>query len=142
MKKLYKDPQGKFREVVIDYMVKMNHLVLVRTAEDMDHIVNIGASILMTKYKIGPSGGSFVSAIVNNDLQGAFAYADEVNQRNVRFYVNLVCNVQCPELEVDWESSGYLSRMNGDILTEYLTDQQLAEWKKGWDAAKEETLHT
>lgn len=59
---------------------------------ERDHIINIGTSILCTKWKIGYPGGSFVQAIVDNDLQGAFGRADSINQDCIKFYVMLAYN--------------------------------------------------
>ena len=41
--------------------------------DDKEHVINIGTSILCTKWKIGYPGGSFVQAIVNNDLMETFS---------------------------------------------------------------------
>ena len=61
--------------------------------EDRDHIVNIGTSILCTKWGIGYSGGSFVQAVVDNDLMGAFSRADHTNKNAIGFYCKLLYNV-------------------------------------------------
>lgn len=61
-----------------------------------DDIINIGTSILCTKWKIAYSGGSFVQAIVNNDLTGAISSADSTNIRALKFYVMLFYNVGLP----------------------------------------------
>lgn len=61
--------------------------------EDRDHIVNIGTSILCTKWGIGYSGGSFVQSVVDNDLMGAFSRADHTNKNAIGFYCKLLYNV-------------------------------------------------
>lgn len=66
------------------------HLALVEDARE--HIINIGTSILMTRWGIGPSGGSFVQAIVDNDLREAFGRADEINEQAIKFYLMLIYN--------------------------------------------------
>ena len=64
-----------------------------RNAEwERDHIINIGTSVLCTKWNVGYPGGSFVQAIVDNDLQGAFGRADSINQDCIKFYVMLAYN--------------------------------------------------
>jgi hypothetical protein len=60
--------------------------------EDKKHIINIGTSIICTRYEIGFPGGSFVQAIVNNELTETFARADDVNLKAIRFYVMLKHN--------------------------------------------------
>lgn len=60
--------------------------------DEREHVVNIGTSILCTKWGIGYPGGSFVQAIVDNDLSGAFDRADRINLNSIQFYVSLVYN--------------------------------------------------
>lgn len=56
------------------------------------HVINIGTSILCTKWQVGYPGGSFVQAVVNNDLMGAFGSADHINQGAIKFYCSLIYN--------------------------------------------------
>jgi hypothetical protein len=72
-------------------LVPMHRLM---NREDRQHIVRIGTSIMCTKWKVGPPGGSFVSAICNNDLQGAINRADTVNSDCIKFYVTLYENLE------------------------------------------------
>ncbi len=58
---------------------------------ERDHIVDIGTSILCTKWEI-EEGGGFVQAVVNNNLSEAFSRADEVNQDCIKFYLMLLYN--------------------------------------------------
>lgn len=60
--------------------------------ESRAHIVDIGTSVLCTKWGVGYPGGSFVQAVVDNDLGGAFGRADLVNQDCLKFYVMLIYN--------------------------------------------------
>lgn len=60
--------------------------------EEIQHVVNIGTSILLTKWKVGPDGGSFVHSVVNNDLMGAFGNADNIIQRAIHFYTLMIYN--------------------------------------------------
>ncbi len=61
--------------------------------EAREHIARIGTSILCTKWGVGAPGGSFVQAVVDNDLMGAFGRADSINLDSIRFYVMLIYNV-------------------------------------------------
>lgn len=61
--------------------------------ENKEHIVSIGTSMYCTKYNIGYPGGNFVNAVVNNNLNDAYVYADNVNSRVLRFYVMLLYNM-------------------------------------------------
>ena len=60
-----------------------------------DHIINIGISILETKYpEIGPgyAGGGFVQAVVDNDLMEAMGRADNICVNNIKFFCTLLYN--------------------------------------------------
>lgn len=54
---------------------------------DMQHVVDISLSIVHTRDKSGPTGGSFVKAIVENDLERAVSYADSVCMRAIKLFV-------------------------------------------------------
>lgn len=59
---------------------------------DREHIVSIGTSILSKRWEIGYPGGSFVQAIVDNNLTETFARADATNVNCIQFYVYLIYN--------------------------------------------------
>lgn len=61
--------------------------------EDMDHLLNISVSIILTKENI-LQGGSFVQAIVNNDLYMASIKADNFNKQYIWFYSKLCNDIQ------------------------------------------------
>jgi hypothetical protein len=58
-----------------------------------EHIINCGASVLCTKWEVGYPGGSFVQAVVKNNLSEAFGRADSINQACIKFYVMLLHNI-------------------------------------------------
>jgi hypothetical protein len=60
--------------------------------ETEEHVKRICVSILCTKHKIGYPGGSFVQAVVNNDLMGAFGKADHINKNFIGLYAELLYN--------------------------------------------------
>lgn len=60
--------------------------------EAEEHIKQMCVSILCTKHKIGYPGGSFVQAVVNNDLMGAFGKADHINKKFIGLYAELLYN--------------------------------------------------
>lgn len=60
--------------------------------ETESHVKQMCVSILCTKYKIGYAGGSFVQAVVNNDLMGAFGRADSINKNFIGLYAELLYN--------------------------------------------------
>ena len=57
-----------------------------------DHVINIGASILMTRDS-ELQGGSFVQAILRNDLEEAVNRADNTCINYLRFFVGIKNNV-------------------------------------------------
>ena len=76
-----------------NYLTNRNHIL--GTSDDtIMGVTDIGISILETKHpEIGIyQGGSFVNAIVNNDLQGAFGNGDSINQEFIKFYLILMYN--------------------------------------------------
>ena len=60
--------------------------------EQRQHIVRIGTSILCTKWNIGYPGGSFVEAVVSNNLSESIGRADTINQHALKFYCSLIYN--------------------------------------------------
>ena len=89
----------KVQKVVENYFNANSHYVVpyhLSIGEGKEHIIRIGASILMTKWGIGYPGGGFVQAVVDNDLMRAFANADDINQHAMKFYTMLMYNVGMP----------------------------------------------
>ena len=63
------------------------------TEEEMIHVINIGTSILQTRDG-GIQGGSFVQAVVDNDLTRTHNRADSTNRKVIPFYVILLNHVR------------------------------------------------
>ena len=64
--------------------------------EAKSHIINIGTSILCTKWEIGFEGGGFVQAFVNNDLMKAVGSADGISLKGLKFFASLLYNTGMP----------------------------------------------
>jgi hypothetical protein len=64
--------------------------------ESQSHVIQIGTSILCTKWEIGYEGGGFVQAVVDNDLSGAIGRADGTSMRALKFFCQLMYNVGQP----------------------------------------------
>lgn len=62
------------------------------TEEEMNHVINVGVSVLQTRDG-GIQGGSFVQAVVDNDLSRTYNRADSVNKRVIPFYIILLNHV-------------------------------------------------
>jgi hypothetical protein len=84
-----KQVQAYFNQNAQNYIPNFVYL----REEDKNHIVNIGTGIICTRHNVGYSGGSFVQSIVNNDLQGTFATADDININAIRFYLMMMYNM-------------------------------------------------
>lgn len=56
------------------------------TGEDKNHVCNIAASVMMTRDNF-MLGGSFVRAVVDNNLEQAVNRADSICIRNLVFFV-------------------------------------------------------
>ena len=65
-------------------------------AEQRNHILDIGTSILCTKWNVGYPGGGFVQAFVANDLMNAIGRADSTTIKGFKFFGMLVYNVGKP----------------------------------------------
>ena len=58
------------------------------TDEEISHVTSVGVSVLQTRDG-GVPGGSFVQAIVKNDLSGSYNRADSTNRKVIPFYIYL-----------------------------------------------------
>lgn len=90
-KKNYREELKKYVTDKLNNSRSVDHV----PKDDDHHIINIGISILETKYpEIGPgyAGGGFVQAVVNNDLMEAMGRADYVCAKNIRFFCTLLYN--------------------------------------------------
>ncbi len=61
--------------------------------DSRDHIINIGTSIMANRLGIETYPGSFVKAILENDLYEAINRADSVNRGAIAFYVTMIHNL-------------------------------------------------
>ena len=65
-----------------------SQMAVTLTEEEMNHVINIGTSILQTRDG-GIQGGSFVQAVVDNDLSRTYNRADSINRKVIPFYIIL-----------------------------------------------------
>jgi hypothetical protein len=91
-----------------------------------DHIVQIGTSILCTRWNVGYAGGGFVQAVVDNDLQRAIANADSTNVRALKFYCQLMYNVGMPYF--DEKPLDEMEQFIKDIANDYQFDKSHPEY--------------
>jgi hypothetical protein len=76
----------------VDEFMRLNSLEIPPSGHVRDHIEQMCISILKTKYDIGYPSGSFVKAVVKNDLMGAFGRADHINRNFIGLYASLLYN--------------------------------------------------
>ena len=69
-----------------------SQMAVTLTEEEMNHVTNIGTSILQTRDG-GIQGGSFVQAVVDNDLSRTYNRADSTNRKVIPFYIILLNHV-------------------------------------------------
>jgi len=79
------------RKQVTEYCVRNQNLVIgfsLLSNEEREHIYDIAASVVMTRDQI-LKGGSFVCAIVENNLSSAVSRADEICRRALALFVTV-----------------------------------------------------
>ena len=64
--------------------------------DNLTHVKEIAASIMRTKWKVGYAGGSFVQAVVDNNLSESFYRADIINRDSLFFYCVMIKNLDMP----------------------------------------------
>lgn len=115
------------KELVAKYLKEKGaHAGLSEEDCQNNHIVEIGTSILCIKWQIGYAGGGFVQAVVDNDLQRAFANADNINVKALKFYCQLMYNVGMPYF--DEEPLGEMEQFIKDIANDYQFDKSHPEY--------------
>jgi hypothetical protein len=90
-------------EIVRDYFNDNSMYAGIHTMshDNQEHIINIGTSILCTKWGIGYEGGGFAQAVVANDLVQSFGRADGTSTKALKFFCQLMYNVGQPSFNTD-----------------------------------------
>lgn len=68
-----------------------------RIKPTLEYIKQVCVSMLYTKWGVGPQGGGFVQAVINNDLLSAVCRADGMNSQLLKFYCTMLHNIRKPE---------------------------------------------
>ena len=58
--------------------------------ESREHVIIVGTSIMMNRLGFNTFPGSFVQAVLDDSLSGAFSRADSINQQSLRFYATMM----------------------------------------------------
>ena len=77
---------NKNMEIVNQYQLAAREFALEYEVTN-PHIINIIASVMMTRDGQGLQGGSFVQSVVDNDLWGAISRADNECMNNLQVIV-------------------------------------------------------
>jgi hypothetical protein len=80
------DIRERYRERAIRFATDWNHVV-------SDHIIELMVSIMATRDESSYRGGSFVEAVVANDLYNAMSRADEECRKHL--FLLTMCNMNC-----------------------------------------------
>ncbi len=93
-----KEIEAKVRSEVSKYLdqifVTANvPLHIMADGESKSHIINIGTAIMLNRLGVNTYPGSFVQAVLNNDLAGAFMRADSINSEAMKFYAMMIYNL-------------------------------------------------
>ena len=80
---------------VTDYLEKYGEssgvpLHILMSNESREHVISIGTSIMMNRLGFNTFPGSFVQAVLDNNLHSAFNRADSINQQSLRFYITMM----------------------------------------------------
>jgi hypothetical protein len=80
---------------VSDYLEKYGEsagvpLHILMSNESREHVISIGTSIMMNRLGFNTYPGSFVQAVLDNNLHSAFNRADSINQQSLRFYIMMM----------------------------------------------------
>ena len=65
-------------------------LHILMSNESREHVISIGTSIMMNRLGFNTYPGSFVQAVLDNNLHSAFNRADSINQQSLRFYITMM----------------------------------------------------
>lgn len=61
----------------------------IKNEDTKNHLINVAISIINTRDKTGPTGGSFVQAIISNDFVNIISRADVDCINALRFFSNV-----------------------------------------------------
>ena len=81
----WQETRNKYREAVLHFLNRYNEQV-------SDHIIDVMISVMMTRDNV-LQGGSFVQAVVGNNLKETISRADTDCSKNIRIIT--ICSQHC-----------------------------------------------
>jgi hypothetical protein len=85
MENTWEETRNKYREAVIHFLNRYNEQV-------SEHIIDVMISVMMTRDNV-LQGGSFVQAVVGNNLKETISRADTDCSKNIRIIT--ICSQHC-----------------------------------------------
>ena len=82
-----RDKSGRF---IIDNMISLGVFLMI---DEIDHVENMIVSLISARDGYGHQPGSFIQAVLDNDLRGAFGRADHVNRKALIIIVSAYENI-------------------------------------------------
>jgi hypothetical protein len=82
----------RIKKEVSEYARKNSYLIpyeIYSNKKDLEHVIDVGTSIMCTKWEVGYAGGGFVQAVVNNNLDEAVGRADMTCVECLKFFSTL-----------------------------------------------------
>lgn len=86
------EQMDRIKEAVSEYARRNSYLIPYEIYSDktqLEHVIQIGTSIMCTKWEVGYPGGGFVQAIIDNDLESSVNRADSTCVECLKFFVTL-----------------------------------------------------
>ena len=90
--------ESKVRKAVTTYLSENFHTTrvpmhIMTHEESREHAISIGTSIMLNRIGIDTRPGSFVKAVLDNDLSSAVLRADNINSQMLAFYTTMMYNM-------------------------------------------------
>ncbi len=86
------EQRDRIQEEVKKYIIRNSYLIpdhILTNERDMEHVVEVGTSIMCTKWEVSYPGGDFVQAVVDNKLDEAIGRADMTCVECLKFFSTL-----------------------------------------------------
>lgn len=81
----------KARNFIIENMLSLGVVLMI---DEIDHVENMIVSLISARDGYGLPTGSFVQAVLDNDLRGAFGRADHINRKALIVIVSANENIR------------------------------------------------
>lgn len=82
--------RDKARNFIIENMLGLGVVLMI---DEIDHVENMIVSMISARDGYGHQPGSFIQAVLDNDLRGAFGRADHINRKALIVIVSAYENI-------------------------------------------------